>query len=330
MSPRSTAVQPNLPLPPSRWLATPRGHFAALEFPAQLAANGGDTAAMAAMAATVATVATVPTVPTVPTVLLLHGFPDFPGNFAPLAQALAGHGLHVVVPWLRGYAPSPTTGSFQLEDLAADVVALATSCAATGAIHVVGHDWGAMLAYAACALAPTHFATATTLAMPHPLAFLRALRGWQAVRSWYMAALQLPGSSAWSKARNFAFVDQLWRTWSPDFSLDDRHRHALHTCLATSWPAPLAYYRNLLRPLPAALRRLRGPLAMPLHVPMLQLHGRNDGCIAPLPLVLARDQRRYFAAGLQHQIFDGVGHFFPHEKPRQCADRIAAFIRAAG
>ena len=306
-----TEMQAELPSQPNCWLDTSRGRFAALEFPArsQLAAYSD---------------AKEESSPAAPTVLLLHGFPDFPGNFAPLAAALAGHGLHVVVPWLRGYAPSPTTGSFQLEALGADVVAMATSCATTGATHLVGHDWGAVLTYAACALAPTHFASATTMAMPHPLAFLRSLLGRQAARSWYIAALQLPGSSAWSKARNFAFIDQLWRTWSPSFSLSDHQRNALHACLAASWPAPLAYYRNLLRPLPNALRRLRGPLAAPLHVPMLQLHGRDDGCIAPP----ANDQHRYFAAGLQCQLLDDAGHFFPHEQPQHCADQIAAFIRS--
>ncbi len=294
---------------PTRWLDTPRGRFAALDFPGNVRASGSDDSDPPQAA---------------PTVLLLHGFPDFPGNFTPLAHALASHGLHVVVPWLRGYAPSPTIGSFQLEDLAADVMAMATSCAATAPMHIVGHDWGAVLTYAACALAPTQFATATTLAMPHPLAFVRSLLGRQAVRSWYMAALQTPGSNTWAKAGNFAFIDLLWRTWSPSFALDDNQRAALHACLAASWPAPLAYYRNLIRPVPAALRRLRGPLAAPLHVPMLQLHGRNDGCIAPVTI----DQRQYFAAGVQAQVFDDTGHFFPHELPQRCADRIAAFIQS--
>lgn len=289
---------------PTRWLDTPRGRFAALDFPASTSPEGEARVAS--------------------TVLLLHGFPDFPGNFAPLAQALANHGLHVLVPWLRGYAPSPTTGSFQLEDLAADVIAMVTSCAPTEPVHIVGHDWGAVLTYAVCALAPTRCATATSLAMPHPLAFLRALLGRQAARSWYMAALQLPGSDSWSKAGDFAFIDRLWRTWSPGFVLDNNQRAALHACLAASWPAPLAYYRNLIRPLPAALRRLRGPLAAPLRVPMLQLHGRNDGCIAPLH----DDQRRYFAAGVQTHIFNDAGHFFPHEQPPLCAAQIAAFIQS--
>ncbi len=297
---------------PTRWLDTPRGSFAALDFPANVRASGSENDQPTQAA---------------PTVLLLHGFPDFPGNFVALAQALAGHGVHVIVPWLRGYAPSPTTGSFQLEDLATDVIAMATTCTATSArssLHLVGHDWGAVLTYAACALAPTRFATATTLAMPHPLAFVRSLLGRQALRSWYIAALQIPGSNNWAKAGNFAFIDRLWRTWSPGFFLDDNQRAALHACLAASWPAPLAYYRNLIRPLPAALRRLRGPLAAALQVPMLQLHGRNDGCIAPQKT----DQRPYFVAGLQTQVFDGTGHFFPHEQPQQCADRIAAFIRS--
>jgi pimeloyl-ACP methyl ester carboxylesterase len=280
-------------------IATPRGNFAALQFePVR-----------------------IPTSPV--TALLLHGLPDYPGNFAALASALAEHGVTVIVPWLRGYAPSPTDGSFAIEDLASDIIAMAHAISPLQPIHLVGHDWGAVLTYAVAAMSPNNIITATAISVPHPLHFVQALLGRQALRSWYMAAFQFPGAAVASRARDFAFIDFLWRRWSPSFTLADQQRALLHDCLRQSWPAPLHYYRSVIRPFAAARQRLHGPLAQAITVPTLQLHGSDDRCIEPP----TGSQQRYFHGRLLQKIIDGAGHFLPHESPTLCAHHIAEFIR---
>jgi pimeloyl-ACP methyl ester carboxylesterase len=53
--------------------------------------------------------------------LVLHGFPDHPPTATPFLAELGRRGRHVVAPWLRGYAPSPTVGPFDLAALTSDV-----------------------------------------------------------------------------------------------------------------------------------------------------------------------------------------------------------------
>ena len=53
-----------------------------------------------------------------PPIFCLHGFPDVPSSFAPLARLLTAAGRRVVAPWLRGYHPSTLAGPFTAERLA--------------------------------------------------------------------------------------------------------------------------------------------------------------------------------------------------------------------
>jgi pimeloyl-ACP methyl ester carboxylesterase len=211
------------------------------------------------------------------TIVYLHGFPDHPPTAVPFLRALIARGHRVIAPWLRGYAPSPLAGPFDLDTLVADVIAIVAR--AGERIALVGHDWGAVLTYGACIAAPDRIARAVTIAVPHPLTFLRRLATTpQALRSWYMAMFALPGAKRIVAARDLAFVDRLWRTWSPALALDAAQRAELHACLAASLPAPLAYYRAILAP---GFARRFAALAAPIRVPLLQLHGADDGCILP-------------------------------------------------
>ncbi len=248
-----------------------------------------------------------------PRVVVLHGFPDHPPTFAPVIERIAREGYDVLAPWLRGYAPSTLDGPYDPEQLARDALSLAPD-------YLVGHDWGAVATYAACALAPDTLRAAVTIAVPHPLAFLRALvRGAQLARSWYMFAFQIPRFEDLAAARDFALIDRLWRRWSPDLSLDRSAREDLHACLRASWPAPLLYYRHAAR---AALKR--APIEK-ITVPTLQLQGARDGCIAPSA---CRGQARGFAGDFREEVVPSAGHFVHVEAPALVVDRAIAWLRA--
>jgi pimeloyl-ACP methyl ester carboxylesterase len=259
-----------------------------------------------------------------PLALVLHGFPDAPPTFAPLLGALADRGYRVVAPWLRGYAPSPLAGPYDVDRLADDVLAWADRLSPTQPVALVGHDWGAAVTYVACARAPARFTAAVTLAVPHPAVFVRSLaRRRQLARSWYMLAFQVPGVERLAAARDFALIDRLWADWSPGFTLPAELRAALHATLRTSWPAPLLYYRALTRPPGAALARLRRRDR--IAVPTLYLHGARDGCIGPEVGVGAE---RFFTAGYRREVVPDVGHFVAAEAPMAIAARIAAWLDA--
>jgi pimeloyl-ACP methyl ester carboxylesterase len=266
-----------------------------------------------------------------PLVVCLHGFPDHAESFAPLLARLAGAGFRAVAPWMRGYAPSTLAGPHHGEQLADDALAIARALAGGRRFALVGHDWGALAVWAACARAPADLACAITMAVPHPLATAAYLarRPSQLRRSWYIGFFQLPRLPEWALARrDFALVDRLWRDWSPGFALDAGARRRLHRCLAASLPAPLAYYRALPRQL-LALRRppaLAGaPADQRIATPVLYLHGADDGCIEP---GAAARQARFMRGPFGEERVAHAGHFLHLEQPDAVGAHIIAWLRA--
>jgi pimeloyl-ACP methyl ester carboxylesterase len=259
-----------------------------------------------------------------PPLLWLHGFPDHPPTAAAFLAELArlGRTRRVIAPWLRGYAPSPLDGPYDLETLAGDAIAMIDRIAGEGGrADLVGHDWGAAIAYRVCAAAPARVRRAVTLALPHPLTLGRALRRpAQLRRSWYMLLFQAPGAGRIVRARDLALIDRLWRAWSPRLALDEPRRAELHACLAASLPAPLEYYRAMVRPV-ATLRARMVEASRPIATPLLQLHGQEDGCVLPP----RRRDDRYFRERVL-EIVPNAGHFLHLEAPAAIAARVAAWL----
>ena len=86
-------------------------------------------------------------------------------------------------------------------------------------------------------------------------------------------------------------------------------------------PAPLGHYRALARSLG---RKSGGALrSAGIDVPLLHLHGEDDGCIAPSA---GHGEERYFNAGFRREVLPGVGHFLQLEAPARVAERVLSFI----
>ncbi|MBT2382155.1 alpha/beta fold hydrolase [Streptomyces sp. ISL-11] len=133
-----------------------------------------------------------------PLVLLLHGFPEcwysWRHQFAPLAEA----GYRVVAPDQRGYARSgqpEDIAAYSMLHLTGDVIGLIHALGETGAV-VVGHDWGAPVAWTTATLRPDVVRGVAGLSVPPvprglvpPLASMRSLLG----EGFYQAYFQEPG-----------------------------------------------------------------------------------------------------------------------------------------
>ena len=110
-------------------------------------------------------------------VLLLHGFPEtsyeWRNQFAPFAAA----GFNVVAPDQRGYSPGarpPAIDGYNVLALAQDAIGMASALGANR-YHLVGHDWGATLAWVIGLLDARRVISITTMSVPHPDAFQKQL-----------------------------------------------------------------------------------------------------------------------------------------------------------
>jgi pimeloyl-ACP methyl ester carboxylesterase len=204
-------------------------------------------------------------------VVLLHGFPQVGSSWDGLTPYLTGAGYRVLAPDQRGYAPTALPRgrrAYRMSELGSDVVALLDAAGIERA-HVVGHDWGAAVAWTVAAAAPERLLSLTALSVPHPAAMRRAaLTGTQGLKSWYMLMIQLP--------------------WLPELQLDPRRprgRRRLVRVLLESGQERGAAERDaaaLAQPgvFTGALNWYRGvPFGRvpgPVQVPTLFLWGRRD------------------------------------------------------
>lgn len=266
--------------------------------------------------------------PTDPLMLCVHGFPDHARSFDAVAPPLVARGFRVVAPWMRGYSPSTIDGPFNMPTIARDIVAMADALSPNKPVVLIGHDWGAVAAYFALARAPDRFRHAVTLAVPHPLALVRNLRHHpeQLRLSWYMAFFQMRGvSDLVVKRDKMAFIDRLWRDWSPGYVPSVDYTRDLKRCLGASLPAPLGYYRALvpLSPTAAATQRAALLTTRAIRVPCLYLHGAQDGC---MKFEMSSEQERFFTGGFASHCLNDVGHFLHLEAPDLVADHISTFV----
>ncbi|GAB2845728.1 alpha/beta hydrolase [Actinocorallia aurea] len=256
-----------------------------------------------------------------PLALLLHGFPDTPHSWRHLAPALAGAGYRVAAPFMRGYAPSGTSpdGDYRAGALGADANALHEALGGDSSAVLVGHDWGAAAVYSAIAQDPSRWRRGAALALPPLPSLLSGFFSYaQLKRSFYIFLFQTPLAEM---ALDRAFIEGLWRDWSPGHTEDVGH-------VADALGAPenvaaaLGYYRAMLAPENLGEAAAAAPSGE-ADVPLLYLHGEDDGClgldaVSPAGPDGSRDLSSITAhlpAGSQARIVPGAGHFLQVERP---------------
>jgi pimeloyl-ACP methyl ester carboxylesterase len=134
-----------------------------------------------------------------PQALLLHGFPQHAGEWDLVASRLHDAGVRTYAPDQRGYSPGarPTdVDAYAISELVADAVALLDALGVNRA-HVVGHDWGAVVAWHLAAEHPDRVRTLTAISVPHPSAYAAALATDpdQQRRSSYIGLFQQEGTA---------------------------------------------------------------------------------------------------------------------------------------
>ena len=209
-----------------------------------------------------------------PLVVFLHGFPELWISWKAQLRAFADAGFWAVAPDLRGYNESDKPegiDAYQVEELSADVAGLIRALGRKNAI-VVGHDWGAAVAWSVAQLHPLVVSRLAILNVPHPLAMMRGLRRpAQLKKSWYMFFFQLPKIPERAIARDdFAYIRRMFGV--DGFTNDEIQPYVEALKTPGALTAALNYYR-------AAMRRVftgRVPKTVVIECPVLVIWGDKD------------------------------------------------------
>jgi epoxide hydrolase 4 len=259
-----------------------------------------------------------------PLVLLLHGFPECWYAWRHQIPALA-EDFRVVAPDLRGYnlSEKPTeVSAYRLNYLVEDVLALADHYGAEQ-FYLVGHDWGAMVAWATALLHPERVSKLAVLQVPHPQCFLEHMKGAQLQASWYITAFQVPLlPELMISLDNYRFVEQGFL--HPSTKLGTISKADIQVFKeACAQPGALTgginYYRANL-----GLNNQLQQFKDPVKVPTLFIYGQKDFAILPETV---KDLKKYVDSTYQEVYLPDCGHWVQQEAPEAVNQALLTFLR---
>ncbi len=247
-----------------------------------------------------------------PVAVLLHGFPQTSSSWSGVAALLNDRGVRTVAPDQRGYSPEARPRgrlAYRSSELTADVVALLLEIGRP--VHLVGHDWGARVAWSVAAEHPDLVASLTAVSVPHPAAFLRSmLTSDQALRSYYMAIFQPPLlPELLIRRRPGLFYGLLQKSGMTPEMLDDVRREIIDAGALTG---ALDWYRGLPFSSPKELTAT-------VSVPTTLVWSDGDTALGRRGADLSHD---YVTGRYRLEVLTGASHWIPDERAADLADII--------
>jgi len=253
-------------------------------------------------------------------VLLLHGFPETSYEWRAQLLALGEAGYRAVAPNQRGYSATARPAAvedYALPQLVADVGAFADALGASE-FHLVGHDWGAVVAWAAGVAYPDRIQTLTTVSIPHPDAFaaeLSDMSSCQYMASSYFDFFIMEGAASTLLNAGGAGLRGFYTGLSPE-AVDD-YLAVLGTEEALG--AALNWYRANIEE-----RNLVGPALGPVTVPTLFIWSDMDSASCREGAEATAD---YVSGPYEFEVITGVSHWVPELAPDEVN---AALLRQLG
>lgn len=255
-----------------------------------------------------------------PAIVLLHGFPQDSSCWRDVTPLLTAAGCRTLAPDQRGYSPQARPhgrNAYRQRELVDDVIGL-LDAADIERVHLIGHDWGGFVAWGVAATHPDRVAAMTVLSTPHPAAFVNSMLHGQALRSWYMAAVQLPvlpemllrpGSRVWQSLQQGLGSEAA-----------DAYKQRL------SEPGAATAALNWYRALPADLRQPSVRVGS-IEVPTQYVWGEKDPFLGRQA---AERTAAYVRGPYRFRPLPRAGHWLPERNARQVADLVLEWSEEVG
>lgn len=285
-----------------------------------------------------------------PLVLLCHGWPELSDTWRHQIPAIAAAGFHVAAPDMRGFGRTSAPQNieaYSIFDMVGDMVALVAALGETKAI-IIGHDWGAPIAWHAAMFRPDIFTAVGGLSGPLPFRGpgrpLDTLEK-KGVTNFYWQYFQKPGVAEAEFERDVDFTmravtfgadsslyvteafgllgDPAIKRELPEWIDPADHAHFVETYKRTGFRGGLNWYRNIDR---------NWQLTAPWHgakiyQPSIFIGGANDSVVTGIiGEKRMADMERVLPSLKRKLVIDGAGHWLPQERPAEVNAALVEFL----
>lgn len=252
-----------------------------------------------------------------PLVVLLHGFPESRITWRRQLPLLAAAGYRAIAPDLRGYGESPKPGNvsdYAVPLLVEDVAELIrANC--NGPCILVGHDWGALVAWFTAMLRPELVRKLVIMNVPHPALFVRELRRSkkQKLKASYQLFFQMPLlPEIFLRLFGRALLKRAARFTPGQIDAYTAHLKKNAT--------PMLHYYRAMRTTRGALR----PMMRRIDVPTLIIWGEREPVMLPSTL----EGTEEWVPDLRIERVPRAGHFVQHDAPERVTELLLTFMRS--
>ena len=263
-------------------------------------------------------------------VILLHGFPEFHYGWKSQIPALVQAGFRVIVPDQRGYNLSDKPkgiAAYDVDILARDIVGLCDHFGIQKA-NLVGHDWGAVVAWMVAINHPGRLEKLAILNVPHPDVMTDFVlhNSAQRKKSWYVFFFQIPWFVEWVLGKNdFEYLARMLvqSGRKNTFTAEDVAEYKKAWSQKGALTGMVNWYRAIMRrALRSAFSRNKPP-ARRVHVPTMMLWGMRDVALSAgmaQPSIDLCD-----TGGLT--FFDKATHWVQHDASAEVNRKLIEFMR---
>lgn len=269
-------------------------------------------------------------------ILLLHGFPEFWGGWRKQIPYLVEKGYRVIVPDQRGYNLSDKPNRIEdylIDVLAADVVGIMDALG-YDRFHLVGHDWGAAVAWWTARTYYARLKSLTILNVPYPTVMLKEMRqgNWQQMlKSWYIGFFQIPAlpEALLGGFNAQGLVNMMKASSNPTtFSEADLVEYREAWLKPDALRGMLSWYRALFRTdakaAEARARRDDLPKGKYISTPTQILWGEKDIALSKTTVPPSAD----ICTDVRVEYFPNATHWLQHDEPNAVNERIHQHVSA--